>query len=226
MDDGLSVRKQIIDVLNGKSEEKRKCYKRTLEFFQMLKNNLHEISGEINDEVLNSKEIKVEYRDKGSFDAQLQFDEDLLLFNMHTNVFQFPEEHPVHSESYSKENPYNTLCGVVNVYNFLSESFKKNRSEDEGYLVARIFINRDGYFFADGEALGHYSYYTFGQNIITEDITINIIEALMLYSMEFELFVPSLETARIIEVEQVNTRMEHNKISTGKRLGYKIGING
>ncbi len=222
MDDGHSARQQIIDMLNGKSEDKRRCYKSTLEFFQMLKNNLHEISGEVNDELLNSREVKVEYRDKGSFDAQLQFDEDLLLFNMHTNVFQFPEEHTIHSVEYSMEHPHNTLCGVVSVYNFLSESFKKNRSEDEGYLIARIFINREGHFFADGEALTKYDYNSFGERVITEDITIDIIESLMLYAMNFELFVPPYETAHIIEVEQLNTRMEHNKISTGKRLGYNI----
>ncbi len=223
MEDGLTAqRKQIIEMLNGKSEEKRNSYKNTLEVFQLIKNNLHELSGEVNDEMANYRETRVEYRDKGSFDAQLQFAEDLLLFNMHTNVFQFPQEHPIHSVGYSTKDKYNTLCGVINVYNFLSESFKKNRSEDEGYLIARIFINREGYFFADGKPLERYGYNTFGENKINEETILDMIEVLMLYSMEFELYITPYETAQIIEVEQMNTRMEHNKISTGKRLGYKL----
>ncbi len=222
MEDGLSARRQIVEMLNGKSEEKRGCYKKTLELFGVLKTVLHELSGDINDEVINSREIKVEYRDKGSFEAQLQFADELLIFNMHTNVFEFPENHPIHKQAYSNESNYNTLFGVINVYNFLSESFKKNRSVDKGYLVARIFINREGRLFAEGDALAKYDYSTFGSEYMTEDVMLDIIETLMLYAMQFELFVPPFGEAQIIEVEQLNTRMEHNKIATGKRLGYKL----
>jgi hypothetical protein len=42
--------------------------------------------------------------------------------------------------------------GVVNVYNFLSDSFRYNRERDLGYLVARIFLNKEGHFFVQGSA--------------------------------------------------------------------------
>lgn len=220
MESGPSKRQEIIDTLNCKSEEKLKSFNYTLEFFQSLKNALHELSGEINEEVNNSRIIKVEYRDKGQYEAQLQFASDILIFNMHTNVFQFSRDHAVWDLEYVKHNKFNTLCGVVNVYNFLSDSFKKNRVTDEGYLVARIFINHDGYFFVEGKRMGKYSVSTFGSRKIDDAIIVDIVEILMLYAMNFDLLVPPFDSVKVVEVEKMNTKVENSKISTGKRLGY------
>lgn len=220
MESGPSKRKEILEVLNGKSEEKLKSFNHTLESFQALKNALHELSGEVNEEINNNRVIKVEYRDKGQYEAQLQFASDLLIFNMHTNVFQFDRSHAVWNLDYVKLNPFNTLCGVINVYNFLADSFKKNRPTDEGYLVARIYINHDGYFFVEGKRMGAYNVATFGSRKLDDTILIDIVETLMLYAMNFDLLVPPFDAVKVIEVEQMNTKVENSKISTGKRLGY------
>lgn len=220
METGPSKRKEIINTLNGKSEEKLKSFNHTLEIFQTLKNALHELSCEINEEVNNNRKIKVEYRDKGQFEAHFQFASDILIFNMHTNIFQFNRQHEAWDLDYVKHNNYNTLCGVINVYNFLTDSFKKNRTTDEGYLVARIFINHDGYFFVEGKRMQDYNVSTFGSRKLDGDILVDIIETLMLYAMNFDLLVPQFDTVKIVEVEQMNTKIENSKISTGKRLGY------
>ena len=145
METGPSKRNEIINTLNGKSEVKLKSFDHTLEIFQTLKNALHELSCEINEEVNNNRKIKVEYRDKGQFEAHFQFASDILIFNMHTNVFQFK---------------------------------------------------------------------------LDDDILVDIIETLTLYAMNFDLLVPKFDTVKIVEVEQMNTKIENSKISTGKRLGY------
>lgn len=222
METGPSKRVEIISTLNSKSEEKLKSFNHTLEVFQSLKNVLHELSGEINDEVNNNRVIKVEYRDKGLYEAQLQFASDILIFNMHTNVFQFNRDHAVWNLDYVKLNKYNTLCGVINVYNFLADSFKKNRVTDEGYLIARIFINHDGYFFIEGKRLGEYNVSTFGSRKLDDAIIVDIVETLMLYAMNFDLLVPPFDTVKVVEVDQMNTKIENSKISTGKRLGYSF----
>lgn len=222
METGPSKRVEIISTLNSKSEEKLKSFNYTFEIFQSLKNVLHELSGEINDEVNNNRIIKVEYRDKGQYEAQLQFASDILIFNMHTNVFQFNRDHAVWSLDYVKLNKYNTLCGVVNVYNFLADSFKKNRVTDEGYLVARIFINHDGYFFIEGKRMEKYNVSTFGSRKLDDDTIVDIVETLMLYAMNFDLLVPPFDSVKVVEVDQMNTKIENSKISTGKRLGYSF----
>lgn len=220
MESGPSKRKEIIDTLNGKSEVKLMSYKNTLEVFQALKNTLHELVGEVNDEINNNRAIKVEYRDKGQYEAQLQFDSDILIFNMHSNIFQFSRDSAVWSLDYVKRNPFNSLCGVINVYNFLTDSFKKNRVTDEGYLVARIYINHDGYFFVEGKRMEKYGVSSFGSSKMDERCMVDIVETLMLYAMNFDLLIPPFDSVKIIEVEQMNTKVENSKISTGKRLGY------
>src|SRR5574340_1141800 len=57
----------------------------------------------------------------------------------HTNVFEFDTRHLVWKTSYVKEKATRSFCRMINVYNFLPDSFKYNRANDLGYLVARIF---------------------------------------------------------------------------------------
>lgn len=65
---------------------------------------------------------------------------------MHTNVFCFPPEHAVGKSSYVLETPTRGYCGMIQAYNFLSDSLKYQRLSDIGYLLARLFINAEGNF--------------------------------------------------------------------------------
>ena len=65
------------------------------------------------------------------------------------NVFDFEKTHKVHRTSYVKKDKGNFYCGMINVYNFLADSFKYNRVKDSGYLVGRLFINQDLHFFVE-----------------------------------------------------------------------------
>ena len=40
---------------------------------------------------------------------------------------------------------------MINIYNFLSDSFVYDRERDLGYLVARVFLNKEGHFFVQGK---------------------------------------------------------------------------
>lgn len=217
-------RQQIIETLESKSTVKRNTYTRTFDLFQELKNILHELSGEINDILTIQREVKTEYRDRGKFEAQFQVAGDILIFNMHTNVFRFPPEHPVWQTEYVKQDYRNAYFGVINVFNFLADSFKYNRSNDEGYLIGRIFINHEGYFFAEGKDMEAYGVEHFGKQRFREEAIIELAESLILYALRFELLVPPYETMKVVEAEQMNTKIENSKIQTGKRLGYDFNV--
>ena len=220
--DGDSKRELIISALDTKSLIKVEDYNKCFESFTELKDMLHEMSGQINEAVGSSRLIKTEYRDRGKFEAQLQVASDMLIFSMHTDVFKFNREHSVLSVDYVKNDDSNAYCGIINIYDFLADSFRYNRSADEGYLIARIFVNRNRHFFVEGKRQGSYSYDTFGSQVLTTEILTDIIETAILYAAEFDLLVPPYDTQKIIAVEQVNTKIENSKIQTGKRLGYKF----
>ncbi|MEG1554709.1 MAG: hypothetical protein RR363_06775, partial [Rikenellaceae bacterium] len=79
---GTDLRKEILGMLETKSLTKAQVYSIIHDEFQEMKNTLHEMSGEINESLDDDERtIKIEYRDKGTFVAQLQVADDILIFN-------------------------------------------------------------------------------------------------------------------------------------------------
>lgn len=148
----VSLREEIINLLKAKSVVKSQIYEQCIDVFNTLKDVLSEMSSDLNEvlEESNLKRVRLEYRDRGKYEAELKFADDVLIFSMHTDVFEFDRDHPVWKNPYAKENPFNSYCGVISVYNFLSDSMKYNRLDDLGYLVARLFVNREKAFFIEG----------------------------------------------------------------------------
>ena len=142
--DGDNPRARIINLLNVKSVLKSRIFDQCLEVFSTLKDVLGEMSNDLNELLENqgARRVRLEYRDRGKFEAELKFADDVLIFSLHTDVFQFDRDHPVWKNPYVRNNPYNGYCGVISVYNFLYDSMKYNRNDDMGYLVARMSVRR------------------------------------------------------------------------------------
>lgn len=168
------------------------------------------------------KEVTFEYIDKSDFEFQIKFGGDVLVFFMHTNVFDFDKSHNIWNSSYVKEDRMRTYCGMINIYNFLADSFKYNRVDDIGYLVARCFINKDEHYFVEGKRQLGFLYNDFINETINTKKIKNIIESSILYSMEFDLLTPRYETMSTVSVQEINEVTSIIKLKTGKRLGFKF----
>lgn len=224
MDNEPGLRKQIIDTLIQKANLQQKIFDNTFAVFNDLKEILHEMTSELNDECEDQldKRVRIEYRDRGKFEAQLQIAGDVLIFSMHTNIFEFNREHIIWQNSYVQKDKTNSYCGVINIYNFLADSLKYNRSADEGYLVGRMFINREMHYFVEGKRQMSLKHNNFGTEAIDKEAIINIVESATNYALEFDLLVPPYDLVKVVSVDQINTKIEHSKMQTGKRLGYKF----
>ena len=88
---------------------------------------------------------------QGQMACELQAAGDVVIFHMHTNVFLLDQSHSLWRSSYLGEDATRGYFGVVNMYNFLNDSFKFNRMQDLGYLVARLLVNREGHFLVQGK---------------------------------------------------------------------------
>ena len=126
--------------------------------------------------------------------------------------------------AYVQENRDNSYIGVINIYNFLSDSLKYNRSADEGYLVGRIFINREKCFFVEGKRQTLVRPMAFGQRKIDRDALVEIIETAMHYALNFDLLMPPYEENIRVTVDQFNSKLDNSKFTTGKRLSYDFSI--
>lgn len=217
------TRQLIMNNLSEKSGMKQMVYDNTFETFNLIKEVLHELANDYNSTFKGvDKRVKLEYHDRGKFEAEIRIAGDILIFSMHSNVFQFDRDHNIWKLSYVKDNKNASYCGIINVYNFLRDSFKYNRLDDLGYLIGRIFINKDFHYFVEGKRQMGFLYNNFGSEVITKESLVNIIQSSILYTLEFDLLVPPYDVVKIASVNQMNTKIENSKLQTGKRLGFKF----
>lgn len=215
----------ILDLLSDKFAIKRIAFENTQKVFDQIKRECQSIVTDYNKELrLKNSETIVQFKDKGPNDAELQLAEDLLVFNLHSNVFNFDKSHNVWKSSYLHTSPDASYCGVINVYNFLTDSFKFNRQNDVGYLVARIYVNKDNHYFVEGKRQLGFLYNDFVNAVIDQESIRNIIESSILFTLDFDLLVPDYNSVNTITVAQMLENMNNSKIQTAKRLGFKFNI--
>lgn len=220
----IPLRTRILETLVRKSTLKQRVFDNTFAALNLLKETLLEMASEMDDELDGrlDRRVRIEYRDRGKFEAQLQVANDILIFQMHTDVFVFPADHPIWENPYVRQEGERAYCGVINIYNFLSDSFKHNRNADEGYLIGRIFINRDRCYFAEGRQQQAMRASGFGSREIDRDALVPLLESAIDFALEFDPLIPPYELFRRVTVDQFNTKMDNSKFVTGKRLGYEF----
>lgn len=222
MDSDPELKKQILDMLAHKASLKQTVSDNTLRSFELLKETLHEIATEMDDELEEriDKRIRIEYRDRGKYEAQIQVAEDLLIFQMHTDIYRFPDGHRVWGVPYVSQQRDNGYCGMISIYNFLADSFKFNRAEDEGYLIGRIFIDHNGNYFVEGKVDTKVGLSEFGTAKLDYEEMKSVLEHSIHYSLVFDLYVPPFRHTKQVFVEQFNAKTENPKVQTGKLLGF------
>ena len=215
--------KKIIDKLSKKAATKQEVFRVSKSAFNSLKEVAKELSNDLENQISPiDKNVEVKFTDKGEFEIEIKFSGDTLIFHMHTNTFSFDKTHQIWNSKYVKEDKYRAYCGVINVYNFLSDSFKYHRENDLGFMLGRIFINKDQHFFTDGTNKMGFLYNDFEHSVLNKDIIKNIIEELMLNAMDFELITPPFKDVQVVSVHQVMEMSKKMKLKTSKKLGYRF----
>lgn len=215
----------IVKRLCEKSCMKLEVYNNTYKVFHDMKKVIKEIADETKKEISKfNKSISIEYNDKGEFESEFKFAADMLVFTMHTNIFEFPREHEIMKTSYVKEDITRSYCGVINMYNFLSDSFKYNRIGDVGYLVGRIFINKDFHYYVEGKRQLNFLYNNFVNDTIDKESLKKIIETAVVYCIDFDLLTPPYDTIKEISIAEMMESSSNMRMKTGKRLGFRFQV--
>ncbi len=176
MSDHDDKKQSIIGILKEKSVLKQKVYDNTFVSFSTVKDILKSLAKELSAGLSGvDSRIRLEYTDRSNFDAQIKVAGDILLFSMHSNIFQFDREHPAWKTAYIQKNKYNAYSGIINIYNFLADSFKYSRLDDLGYLIARIFINHENQYFVEGKRQMGMLFSNYGNEEISKGSLQNII---------------------------------------------------
>ncbi len=216
-----SQRDRILDVLRTKSVMKQDVYRRTMSLFEEIKEILQELAVDLEKEIIQQdKRIAVGFTDKSSTSCELKVAGDVIVFHMHTNVFRIDRDNELWKTEFLKEDELRGFFGVVNIYNFLSDSFKYNRDRDLGYLIARLFLNKDGHFFLQGKRQLGKMYGDLAAQVMDKEKLREILLSVIMYVLEFDLLAPPYDQVNQVTVSEMH-ELNAPHLSTGKRLGFR-----
>jgi hypothetical protein len=219
----LSLNPDLFEVMRKKAMLKQDIYRKTQNTFRQFKSIILEMMAEYQQKYNGNREVvPFEFRDRGEFEIELKFGGDVLIFVMHTNIFEFSRMHEVMKTTYISEDHERSYCGMINVYNFLADSLKYNRVNDVGYMIGRVFINKDLHYFIEGKREIGMLYYNFATSEISKQAIREIIESSIRYTINFDLLTPPYEDVKQVSVFEMQSSQENQKIPTGKRLGFRF----
>lgn len=218
-----SAHELLLKTFTEKACLKNEIYQNTLKGFKQLKVVLKQLAEDMKKDISqHSNDIVVEYKEQGEFMVELRFAGDVLIFVMHTNIFHFEKDHQIWKLSYVDKDHSRSYCGMINVYNFLSDSFKYNRANDAGYLVARIFVNKETHFFVEGKRQLGYLYNDFQNAVLNLSSIRSVLESAILYSLSFDLYTPPYSAVKELSVQDMNDTSQYLNVKTGKRVGFRF----
>jgi len=213
----------LFDIIVRKGTLKQKIYQNTVEAFNLIKKVIY-AKDKIYRENYTSGKQKIPFiiTEAGEFELHVQFAGDILIFVMHTNVFEFSRSHEVMQTQYIREDKERSYCGMISIYNFLADSFKYNRVNDIGYMIGRMFVNKDMCYFIEGKRELGMLYPNFGKEKVDLDSTDKIVSSAILYTINFDLLVPPYESLVQVSVGEMKSIIDSYTLKTGKRLGFKF----
>ncbi len=214
-------RQQLIDLLMHKSALKQDIADDLEVVFDDLRKL---IESEINalKEVITDERVRLFIKDRGDHEFHVYIGSDVLVFNLHHNVFRLPDSNPLWGTSYFKSQPNNGYFGTIHIYNFLAESLQQNRLDDQGYLLARIFVNHERHFFIEGKGSLGYTFSDPQHMLLSAEMLQLIAQMSFAYALQFDLYIPPFELMDGVSVGQIYVMGEQLKLRTAKRLGFKM----
>jgi len=214
---------QLVSTVLGKCGLAKDVSEKTLHVLKSLKVVLQETESSLRKAVhANDSRITIQYKDRGAFEAEFRIGDDLLLFNMHPNALVFDSAHPIWKNSWVSLDHSRATVGMISVYNFLSDSFKYERGGDPGFLIARMFVGRDGHCFVEGKRQLGVLFNDYSTTQANAQLLSEFVGQTLAFSLDIDVNVPAFDQMKEISVQQamMNT-MQHSAIA-GKRLGFKF----
>ena len=214
---------ELEELIISKSIVKQDVYTVTKEVFVDLKEVLADITSDLEAFTAKSDQrISIQLNAPNDFEYQMTLAGDTTIFQMHSNVFIFPPSHMIHRSPYVMKESENGYCGVINVFNFLTDSFRYQRMDDSGYLIARIFVNRERHFFVEGQQQLGYLFNDFNKAELTKKELRKVIELALKYILNFELYIPPFSAFKEVKLSDIQELTQSLKLQTSKRLGFRF----
>ena len=219
----MELKESLKELVFNKSELKRNVFDATKETFELFRTQTRELIKLFRTRcVEEGKQITFEFTDRGDFEFEVTFAGDVLLFMMHTNVFEFSRDHQVMKTPYVREDPKRSYCGVIHIYNFLADSIIYQRDNDLGYMIGRVFVNNEKHYFIEGKRELGMIYTNFNTSVVTPETVQGVVESAIEYTTNFDLLTPPYDEVKLVSVGEMRTNFDKKLLVTGKRLGFRF----
>ncbi|MBQ9587080.1 MAG: hypothetical protein IJR26_04385 [Bacteroidales bacterium] len=219
----MQIKETLNDLIFSKGRLKQDVYHSTKEAFELFRATAKDLIAQLQEQNRErGTDLKFEFTDRGDFEFEIRFASDTLFFLMHTNIFEFSRNHEVMKSPYIRENPDRSYCGVIHIYNFLSDSFTYERDNDLGYLIGRIFINSEKHYFIEGKRELGMLYNNFNTSTIDSQSVQGIVESAIEYTTNFDLLSPPYDEIKVLSVGEMRNTFNKKSFVTAKRLGFRF----
>lgn len=219
----MELKDSLKNLVFTKSELKQNVYQATKETFELFRQETRQLIELFRERCREEgKSVAFEFTDRGDFEFEVKFAGDILLFMMHTNVFEFSRDHQVMKTPYVREDPRRSYCGVIHIYNFLADSFAYQRDNDLGYMIGRVFVNNEKHYFIEGKRELGMLYTNFNTSTVTPESVQGIVESAIEYTTNFDLLTPPYDEVKLVSVGEMRSNFDKKSLVTGKRLGFRF----
>ena len=219
----MELNESLKNLVFDKSDLKQQVFRATKEAFELFRETTRELMRLFQEQNLREgRNVHFEFTDHGDFEFEVKFAGDVLVFVMHTNVFEFSRDHQVMKSNYIREDKRRSYCGVIRIYNFLADSFVYNRDQDLGYMIGRVFVNNEKHYFIEGKRELGMLYNNFNTSLITSESVQGIVESAIEYTTNFDLLTPPYDEVKLVSVGEMRSDLDKKSMVTGKRLGFRF----
>lgn len=208
-------------LLESKSTAKQITYKNLLDAFNILAKESERVVEELQKKAKpGDDDVTEEFTWINEHEFHVKLAGDLLVFVLHTNVVTLPPDHPVMADAYIKKNEVNRYFGQIMIYNFMSDSFKFNRVNDPGYLIARLLINHEARYLIEGNGQFAAMFNKISDGAISEQELNILVKIVLMIAIENDLMAPPFPDVQFITVNQ---KMEKTQeLGGGQKIGFRM----
>ena len=219
----MELKESLKNLVFDKNDLKGQVYYATKDAFELFRKTTHELIDLLKEQAQKeNRNVLIGFTDRGDFEFEARFASDVLVFVMHTNVFEFSRDHQVMKSPYIREDTTRSYCGVIRIYNFLADSFLYQRDQDLGYMIGRVFVNRENHYFIEGKRELGMLYNNFNTSLISNESVQSIVESAIEYTTNFDLLTPTYDEVKMVSVGEMRNNFDKKSLATGKRLGFRF----
>lgn len=219
----MELNESLKNLVFDKSDLKQRVYESTKETFELFRSTTREMIHLFQQKTKEEgRNVRFDFTDRGDFEFEVKFAGDVLIFVMHTNVFEFSRDHQVMKSPYIREDSKRSYCGSIRIYNFLADSFTYQRDQDLGYMIGRVFVNYEKHYFIEGKRELGMLYNNFNSSLISSESVQSIVESAIEYTTNFDLLTPPYDEVKLVSVGEMRYDFDKKSMATGKRLGFRF----